>query len=56
MTKVAEYSKKMLAGILILYVALVAYAYFFSDRLMFQAHPSSYHDGRDILKLTTASE
>jgi abhydrolase domain-containing protein 17 len=55
MTKVAEYSKKMLAGILILYVALVAYAYFFSDRLMFQAHPSSYHDGRDILKLTTAS-
>jgi Hydrolases of the alpha/beta superfamily len=55
MHKVAEYCKKMIAGIVILYVALVAYAYFFSDRLMFQAHPSSYGDSRDILKIRTSS-
>ena len=36
MTKVAEYSKKMLTGILVIYVALVAYGYFFSDRPTFR--------------------
>jgi fermentation-respiration switch protein FrsA (DUF1100 family) len=55
MTRAAEYLRKMIAVIIILYIALVAYAYFFSDRLMFQPHPSSYRDGKDVLKLTTSS-
>jgi alpha-beta hydrolase superfamily lysophospholipase len=55
MTGLAEHFRKMFVVILLLYIALVAYAYFFSDRLMFQPHPSSYGDGKDILKVRTAS-
>jgi fermentation-respiration switch protein FrsA (DUF1100 family) len=55
MTGFAEYSRKMLVVIVLLYVALIAYAYFFSDSLMFQPHPSSYRDGKEILKVRTAS-
>ncbi len=54
-SRVAEYLRKMIVTIVILYTALVAYAYFFSDRLMFQPHPSSYRDGADILKVTTST-
>ena len=56
-TNVAEYLRKMpiSVSIVILYTALVAYAYFFSDRLMFQPQPSSYRDGADILKVTTST-
>src|SRR5215469_7077717 len=35
-----------------LYLALVILA-FFSDRLIFQPHPSSYHDDAGTLKITT---
>src|SRR5215471_1594899 len=37
-----------------LYLALLIVA-FFSDRLIFLPHPSSYKDGQEILKLTTRS-
>ena len=47
--------KKMIIGLLVLYLALVGYAYFFSDSLMFQTHPASYRDGADILKVKTSS-
>ena len=53
--KVAEYLRKMIVTIVILYTALAVYAYFFSDRLMFQPHPPSYRDGAEILKVTTSS-
>ena len=55
MTRFAEYFRKMIVVIIILYIALVVYAYFFSDSLMFQPHPSSYRDGQEILKITTSS-
>ena len=55
MTRAANYLRKMIAVIIILYIALVAYAYFFSDRLIFQPHPASYRDSAEILKLTTSS-
>lgn len=37
------------------YLALLLYAIFLSDGVIFQPHPSSYRDTSDILKLTTAS-
>jgi hypothetical protein len=55
MTRAAKYLRKMIAVVIILYIALVAYAYFFSDRLIFQPHPASYRDSAEILKLTTSS-
>src|SRR5215469_4022610 len=38
-----------------LYLALLIVAYFWSDGLIFQPHPSSYRDDAGILKLTTRS-
>ena len=47
--------KKMLLLVVAMYIALIIYAYFFSDSVIFQPHPSSYRDGADILKLTTST-
>jgi abhydrolase domain-containing protein 17 len=47
--------QKMIIGFLVLYLALVAYAFFFSDSLIFQPHPASYRDGAEILKVRTGS-
>lgn len=46
--------KKMLAVLVLLYLALCVYAVFISDRIIFQPHPPSYHDTPEILKITTA--
>ena len=35
------------------YLALAIFAFFFSDRIIFAPHPSSYKDGPNILKITT---
>jgi fermentation-respiration switch protein FrsA (DUF1100 family) len=40
---------------IVLYLALAIYAWFFSDRAIFLAQPSSYKDGPEILKLTSAN-
>jgi len=46
--------KRLVRSILFIYVFLCLYAYFFTDRMIFQAQPASYQDSREILKLTTA--
>jgi len=43
----------MLFLIFALYVGLALFAYFLSDSMIFLAHPSSYRDSPDILKITT---
>ena len=40
---------------LLIYLALCGYAFFFSDRLLFQPGPASYEDSEAILKLPTPS-
>jgi fermentation-respiration switch protein FrsA (DUF1100 family) len=45
----------MLGIILLLYVGLAIYAWFFSDRMIFLPHPSSYRDIPEILKLKSTS-
>lgn len=46
--------KRLVRAFIFIYILLCCYAYFFSDRLIFQPQPSSYRDSSDILKLTTA--
>lgn len=46
--------RRVIASIVFVYVALALFAYFFSDRLIFQPQTSSYQDTQDILKLKTA--
>lgn len=46
--------RRVIASIVFVYVALALFAYFYSDRLIFQPQTSSYQDTRDILKLKTA--
>jgi fermentation-respiration switch protein FrsA (DUF1100 family) len=41
----------MLRIIILLYIGLVLYAWFFSDRAIFLPHPSSYRDTPEIIKL-----
>jgi fermentation-respiration switch protein FrsA (DUF1100 family) len=45
----------MLYLVLALYLALLLFAYFLSDGVIFQPHPSSYRDSAEIVKLTTQS-
>jgi fermentation-respiration switch protein FrsA (DUF1100 family) len=47
--------KKMLFVLLALYLALLLYAIFLSDGVIFQPHRSSYGDTPDVVKLTTQS-
>jgi fermentation-respiration switch protein FrsA (DUF1100 family) len=46
---------KMLFVLVLVYAALLIFAVFFSDGVIFQPHPSSYKDSSEVLKLTTAS-
>jgi len=46
---------RMLYLPIVLYLALAIYAWFLSDRAIFLAQPSSYKDGPEILKLTSAN-
>jgi hypothetical protein len=50
-----RFLKKMLFVLVLLYAALLFFAVFFSDGVIFQPHPSSYQDTSEVLKLTTAS-
>lgn len=45
----------MLVAIALIYAALLIFAIFLSDGIIFQPHPSSYQDTADVLKITTAS-
>lgn len=38
----------------LLYLGLLLYAYFFSEKLIFQAQPASYRDDAGVIKLNTA--
>src|SRR5258707_452954 len=40
--------------IALVYVVFSIFLYFFADYLIFQPHPSSYRDDKDVLKLKTA--
>jgi fermentation-respiration switch protein FrsA (DUF1100 family) len=41
--------------VVMLYLALVIYAWFFSEKQIFLPHPASYHDNLNIIKLTSAN-
>ena len=45
----------MLLVIAALYIALLLFALFLSDSMIFLPHPSSYQDSPEVLKVTTAS-
>lgn len=45
---------RMVQSLLFIYVCVGAFAFLFSDRLIFLPPPATYQDGPDILKLTTA--
>lgn len=45
---------RMMGSALLLYLAIGGYAYFFSDRQIFQPQPSSYQDDQTTIKLTSA--
>ncbi len=47
--------KKMLLALALIYAALLIFAIFLSDGIIFQPHPSSYRDTPEVLKITTAS-
>ena len=47
--------KKMLRLLILVYVALLIFAVFLSDRIIFEPHPSSYKDTPEVLKITTAN-
>ncbi|KAM3097206.1 alpha/beta hydrolase [Phormidesmis sp. 146-35] len=44
---------RLARSLLFIYLALGIFAYFFSERLIFQPQPTSYQDSPDILKLET---
>ncbi|HEV3039053.1 MAG TPA: alpha/beta hydrolase [Candidatus Angelobacter sp.] len=50
-----KFLNKMAFVLVLMYAALVIFAVFFSDRILFQPHPSSYQDTPEVLKITTAS-
>ncbi|HEV2987153.1 MAG TPA: alpha/beta hydrolase [Candidatus Angelobacter sp.] len=50
-----RFLNKMVVVFVLLYVALLIFAVFFSDRIIFQPHPSSYQDTPAVMKFTTAS-
>jgi len=45
--------KRLIGWIVLAYVVLLFYAYFCSDRMIFQPQRSSYEDGAEILKIET---
>jgi len=45
---------RIVRSLLFIYLAIGCYAFFFSDRQIFQPQPSSYPDNRNLIKLTTA--
>ena len=45
--------RRMFLSFLFIYVVILAYAWFISDRLLFQPHPPSYPNDATILKLDT---
>lgn len=47
--------KRMLKSAIFIYGCLCIWGYFFSESIIFQPHPSSYQDSKQILKLTTAN-
>ncbi|MBW4472184.1 MAG: alpha/beta hydrolase [Stenomitos rutilans HA7619-LM2] len=47
---------RIMRSLLFIYLAIGGYAYFFSDRQIFQPQPSSYQDTRELIKLTTANK
>jgi abhydrolase domain-containing protein 17 len=51
-----EFSLKRLMGsIIFIYAFLCFYAFFFSERLIFQPPPASYQDSSEIIKVTSAN-
>lgn len=44
---------RIMRSVLFVYLAIGGYAYFFSDRQIFQPQPSSYQDDQTIIKLTS---
>jgi hypothetical protein len=45
--------KRLIRSFVFVYVSILLFAYFFSDRLMFPARPTSYSDDRQIIKIRT---
>jgi fermentation-respiration switch protein FrsA (DUF1100 family) len=45
--------KRLVQAVVFVYASLLLFAYFFSDRIIFRAHRSSYEDGPEILKIKT---
>lgn len=43
--------KRLILSLVFIYVCLLFFVYFFSDRIIFPAQPSSYEDGPEILKI-----
>ncbi len=47
--------KRLIRSLIFIYVSLLLFAYFFSDRLMFPARPACYSDNRQIIKIKTGN-
>jgi fermentation-respiration switch protein FrsA (DUF1100 family) len=45
--------KRAALSLVFIYASLLLFAYFFSDRMVFRPHQSSYEDGPEILKIKT---
>lgn len=45
--------KRLIRSLIFIYAFLLLFAYFFSDRMIFQAQESSYEDGPEIFKIET---
>ncbi len=45
--------KRLVLSLVFIYVFLLIFVYFFSDRIIFQPHKSGYKDGPEILKIET---
>src|SRR5205085_2083103 len=50
-----RFLKKMLFVLVLVYAALLIFAVFLSDGVIFQPHTSAYQDTPEVLKLTTAN-
>ncbi|MEW6737774.1 MAG: alpha/beta hydrolase [Acidobacteriota bacterium] len=50
---VARVVRSMVTVPLLIYCSLFLYAYFFSDRVIFQPQPATYRDNAEIIKLTS---
>jgi fermentation-respiration switch protein FrsA (DUF1100 family) len=46
--------KRLIRSVVFIYVSVLVFAYFFSDRLIFQAPEPGYGDGPEIIKIETA--